>query len=68
MPEGRGFFEVARERIRTRHLAFRTEQVYLHWMRRYVKFHGRQHPRDMGPPEMELLDGRLPLFRSLAIP
>ncbi|MGB6310560.1 MAG: integron integrase [Steroidobacteraceae bacterium] len=53
MPEGRGLFEVARERIRTRHLALRTEQAYLHWMRRYVKFHGRKHPRDMGPAQVE---------------
>ena len=53
MPEGRGLFEVARERIRTRHLAFRTEQAYLYWMRRYVKFHGRRHPRDMGAAEVE---------------
>jgi hypothetical protein len=53
MPEGPGLFEVARERIRTRHLAFRTEQAYLQWMRRYVKFHGGRHPRDMGPAEVE---------------
>jgi integron integrase len=53
MPEGRGLFEVAREKIRTRHLAFRTEQAYLQWMRRYVKFHGRRHPRDMGATEVE---------------
>jgi integron integrase len=53
MPEARGLFEVARERIRTRHLAFRTEQAYLYWMRRYVKFHGRRHPRDMGSAEVE---------------
>jgi integron integrase len=53
MPEGRGLFEVAREKIRTRHLAFRTEQAYLQWMRRYVKFHGRRHPRGMGRPEVE---------------
>src|SRR6202167_1361139 len=53
MPEGRGLFEVARERIRTRHLAFRTERAYLQWMRRYVKFHGCRHPRDMGPAEVE---------------
>jgi integron integrase len=53
MPEGRGLFEMAREKIRTRHLAFRTEQAYLQWMRRYVKFHGRRHPRDMGPGEVE---------------
>ena len=53
MPEGRGLFEVAREKIRTRHLALRTEQAYLQWMRRYVKFHGRRHPRDMGLKEVE---------------
>jgi integron integrase len=53
MPEGRGLFEVAREKIRTRHLALRTEQAYLQWMRRYVKFHGRKHPREMGPAHVE---------------
>ena len=53
MPEGRGLFEVARERMRTRHLALRTEQAYLQWMRRYVKFHNRRHPRDMGPAEVK---------------
>jgi site-specific recombinase XerD len=40
-------------KIRTRHLAYRTGQAYLHWMRRYVRFHDRRHPRDMGPPEVE---------------
>jgi integron integrase len=53
MPAGRGLFEVAREKIRTRHLALRTEQAYLQWMRRYVKFHGRKHPREMGIAEIE---------------
>jgi hypothetical protein len=37
MPEGRGLFEVAREKIRARHLAFRAEQAYLQWMRRYAR-------------------------------
>jgi integron integrase len=53
MPVGRGLFEVAREKIRTRHLAFRTEQAYLQWMRRYVKFHLGKHPREMGAKEVE---------------
>ncbi len=52
MPEGRGLFEVARERMRTRHLALRTEAAYLQWLRRDVKFH-RRHPRDMGPADVE---------------
>jgi integron integrase len=53
MPEKRGLFEVSRERIRTRHLAYRTEQAYLQWMRRYVKFLAGRHPRDTGPAEVE---------------
>jgi integron integrase len=53
MPERRGLFEVTREKIRTRHLALRTETTYLGWIRRYVAFHGRKHPRDMGSAEME---------------
>lgn len=53
MTKGRGLFEVARDRIRTLHLSLRTEKAYLHWMRRYVKFHGRRHPRTMGPAEVE---------------
>ena len=53
MPEARGLFAVARDKIRTRHLAYRTEQAYLQWMRRYVGYHGRRHPRKMGAPEVE---------------
>ena len=53
MREGRGLFEVAREKILTRHLALRTEEAYLHWIRRYVKFHARRHPREMGRVEVE---------------
>jgi integron integrase len=53
MPAGRGLFEVTRDSIRTRHMAYRTEQAYLHWIRRYVRFHNQKHPREMGPPEVE---------------
>jgi site-specific recombinase XerD len=53
MPEARGLFEVARERIRTQHLSYRTEQAYLSCIRRYVNFHDRKHPREMGGVEVE---------------
>jgi site-specific recombinase XerD len=53
MAEGRGLYEVARERMRTRHLTYRTEQAYLQWIRRYVGFHKPRHPRDMGAAEVE---------------
>jgi hypothetical protein len=66
MPERRGLFEVAREKIRTRHLAFRTEQAYLQWMRRYVKFHSRRHPREMGRVEVEAFLSHLAVDAGVA--
>jgi len=48
MPGTRGLYEVSREKMRTRHFAYRTEQAYLYWIRRYVNFHNRKHPREMG--------------------
>jgi len=45
--------EVVRERIRYRHFSYRTEQAYVGWIRRYIGFHGRRHPREMGAPEIE---------------
>jgi integron integrase len=38
-----------RECIRVRHYSLRTERTYAHWVARYIRFHGRRHPRDLGP-------------------
>jgi len=46
--------EQVRDRIRARHLSYRTEKTYLYWIRRYIRFHGMRHPRDMAAPEIEL--------------
>src|SRR5882757_745392 len=53
MSVARGLYEVSREKMRTRHFAYRTEQAYLYWIRRYVNFHRRKHPREMGSSEVE---------------
>jgi len=45
--------EQVRDRIRTRHLSYRTEKTYLYWIRRFLWFHDLQHPRDLGAPEIE---------------
>jgi integron integrase len=39
--------------MRTRRLAYRTEQIYLHWIRRYVNFNDRKHPRGLGHEGVE---------------
>jgi len=52
MPQPK-LLEQYRERLRVKHYSLRTEDAYLHWVRRYIYFHGRRHPREMGGPEVE---------------
>jgi integron integrase len=42
-----------RETIRARGYSPRTSEAYCAWIRRYVLFHGRRHPRELGPLEIE---------------
>jgi hypothetical protein len=37
-----------RDTIRLKHYSIRTEQSYLGWARRFILFHNKRHPRDMG--------------------
>jgi site-specific recombinase XerD len=41
-----------RTAIRTRHYSIRTEATYLSWIKRFIVFHGKRHPRDMGVQEV----------------
>jgi site-specific recombinase XerD len=45
--------EQVREVIRTRHYSLRTEGTYLGWIRRFILFHGKRHPREMGRQEVQ---------------
>lgn len=45
--------EVVRERIQAKHYSRRTEEAYTNWIKKFVFFHHKQHPRDMGAPEVE---------------
>ncbi len=42
-----------RDRIRVKHYSIRTETQYVQWIRRFILFHGKRHPRDMGAREIE---------------
>lgn len=44
-----------RDRIRVKHYSIRTETQYVQWIRRFILFHGKRHPRDLGAPEVETL-------------
>jgi len=46
------FMEVVRRKLRERRYSPRTEEAYVYWIRRFIRFHGRRHPKDMGGPEV----------------
>ena len=41
-----------RHAIRARHYSLRTEEAYVGWIRRYILFHGKRHPSEMGATEI----------------
>lgn len=47
------FIESIRVVLRTKHYSLKTEKAYLHWIRRFIYFHGKRHPKDMGELEVE---------------
>jgi integron integrase len=41
-----------RHAIRTRHYSYRTEKAYVHWIKRFIFFHNKRHPAELGEPEI----------------
>lgn len=64
-PEQR-LLDRVREAIRLRHYSYRTEQQYVGWIRRYILFHCRRHPRDLGGPHVEAFLSHLASQRQVA--
>lgn len=42
-----------REAIRVKHYSYRTEESYVNWIRRYILFHNKRHPKEMGSSETQ---------------
>jgi hypothetical protein len=52
-----------RATIRTKHYSPRTEEAYVNWIRRFILFHNKRHPADMGANEVvNMLDSFLENF------
>jgi integron integrase len=42
-----------RDRLRVKHYSIRTEHTYVDWIKRYILFHGKRHPKDMAARDVE---------------
>lgn len=55
-----------RERVRVKHYSIRTESAYVDWARRFILFHGKRHPREMGAAEVAAFLTHLAVERNVA--
>ncbi len=58
--------DLARQAARLRHLSRRTERAYVGWIRRFVLFHAKRHPIDMGATEVTRFLSALAIERNVS--
>lgn len=52
-PSSPKLLDQLRDRIRVKHYSIRTETQYVQWVRRFILFHDKRHPRDLGAADVE---------------
>jgi integron integrase len=52
--------------LRTRHYSIRTEEAYVDWARRFILFHDKRHPQDMGAAEVQAFLSHLAVDRQVS--
>jgi len=55
-----------REALRRKHYSIRTEEAYVDWIKRYIFFHNKRHPAEMGAAELEKYLNHLAVERKVA--
>jgi len=66
MPETRKLLDQVRNLIRLKHLRYKTERAYVSYIREYILFHSKRHPRDMGADEIREFLIHLAIDRNAA--
>lgn len=60
------FMESVRNVLRTKHYSIRTEHAYMDWIKRFILFHGKRHPKEMGAEEVGKFLTYLAVERNVA--
>lgn len=55
-----------RNLIRTKHYSIRTEEAYVGWIRKFILFHGKRHPKEMGENQISAFLTHLAVNRDVA--
>ncbi len=65
-PQPRRLLDQVRDKLRKLHYSPRTEEAYIGWIKRFIWFHNKRHPRDMGPQEVEAFLSNLAVQRGVS--
>jgi len=58
--------EQVRDQMRVRRYSLRTEESYIHWIKRFILFHGKRHPAEMGEQEITAFLTHLAVAKNVA--
>lgn len=62
----RKLIDQVRQALRVRHYSIRTEEAYVNWITRYILYHDKRHPGEMGAPEVQAFLTHLALEQHVA--
>lgn len=52
--------------VRAKHYSIRTEEAYVNWIKRFILFHNKRYPREMGAPEINAFLSHLAVVKRVA--
>ena len=64
--KGKKLLHQVSDAIRLKHYSLRTEQTYKEWIKRYILFHDKRHPKDMGVEEIQAFLSHLAVEKNVA--
>ena len=65
-PKGKKLLDQVSDAIRLKHYSLRTEQTYKDWIKRYIIFHSKRHPKEMGIEEIQSFLSHLAAEKNVA--
>lgn len=65
-PQAKKLLDQVSDAIRIKHYSFRTEKTYVEWIKRFILFHNKRHPKEMGADEIQAFIAHLATERTVS--
>ena len=65
-PHSKKLWDQVHDALRLKHYSYRTEQAYIDWITRYILYHGKRHPQEMGAAEVQAFLTHLAVEKNVA--